>query len=239
MESILPEPMQLDDDLDAILRAISDLRISAPKRKSAKKSRSDQCLRYRQNPLIRRCAQRQQFKQQMDDLKASRLKQKTFISLLCKTLQGKNPLNTFYTNCNKAIADWRKLLTETEVPCNASSTSPYITRAFKVIDTVICGSQTSYLLRRLAYVHLMRLFSTLEDIIKIERESGLVIRGRYYRDASVALDIYMSAQDDVSDQDCLRYKLKERKRTGRSWRDLSKPLPAFVLMYSDATERIV
>jgi hypothetical protein len=50
MESILPEPMQLDDDLDATLQAFSDLRINAPKRKSAKKTRSDQCLRYRQNP---------------------------------------------------------------------------------------------------------------------------------------------------------------------------------------------
>ncbi|KAK7582818.1 hypothetical protein V3481_012116 [Fusarium oxysporum f. sp. vasinfectum] len=85
----------------------------------------------------------------------------------------------------------------------------------------------------------MRLFSVLENIIKLERESGQVIRGRYYRDSSVALDIYMSAQDDASDLYCLRRRLKERKRAGRSWRDLSKPSPLLVLMYSDAAERIV
>ncbi|KAH7205285.1 hypothetical protein BKA60DRAFT_579208 [Fusarium oxysporum] len=74
----------------------------------------------------------------------------------------------------------------------------------------------------------MRLFSALEDIIKLERESGQVIRGRYYRDSNDASDLY-----------CLRRRLKERKRAGRSWRDLSKPSPLLVLMYSDAAERIV
>jgi hypothetical protein len=161
------------------------------------------------------------------------------ISLLCNTLQGQNPLNLFYQNYHAVITDWNTLLAETSFPSNIPSSSPYIIRAFKIIDSLISAEQTSYLLRRLAYVQLMRLFSALEDIIKVERESGQVIRGRYYRDSSVALDIYMSAQDDASDLYCLRRKLKERKRAGRSWRDLSKPSPLLVLMYSDAAERIV
>lgn len=148
-------------------------------------------------------------------------------------------MDSFYKNYHAVIADWNMLLAETSFPSNISSSNPCIIRAFKIIDGLICGEQTSYLLRRLAYVQLMRLFSALEDIIKLERESGQVIRARCYRDSSVALDIYMSAQEDASNPCYIRHKLKERKRAGRSWRDLSKPSPLFVLMYSDAAERIV
>lgn len=242
MEPLIPEPMQLDDDFGGTLEAFRCLTINSRKWKSPtslKKSYCNQFLTYRRSPLFGRYSQQRQFKRQVDSLEASRSRQKALVSLLCDTLQGQNPLNAFYTNYHAVIADWRKLLVETEIPCNASSSSPHVIRALKVIDSVICGRQTSNLLRRLAHVRLMQLFSNLEDTIKLERESGLVIRGRYYRDASVALDIYMSAQEDPFDPDCLRRKLKERKRAGRSWQDLSKPSPLFVLMYSDATERIV
>jgi hypothetical protein len=54
----------------------------------------------------------------------------------------------------------------------------------------------------------------------------------------VLLLIYMSSEDDASNLCCLRRKLEERKRACRSWRDLSKPLPLLVVMFSDAAERI-
>lgn len=173
------------------------------------------------------------------DVEALRAKQKSHIIRLYHKLLGTDPLHSFAKNCEKVMADWNSLKSETALLNIASSSDPRIIQAFKVVDNVICGRQGSTLLRRLAYVQLMRLFTFLEDIIGFERETGRVMRGRYYRDASVALDIYMSAQEDTSNPDDLRRELRERKRAGRSWKDLSKPSPLLVLMYSEAAESVM
>ncbi|KAG5803331.1 hypothetical protein H9Q74_012316 [Fusarium xylarioides] len=243
METLTPaEPMQLDSDVNETLEAFRDLSINLQKPRIPRSTKrgnprlSYSLWRSRLTPNGR-CPQ--QIKRQIKDLEASRIRRQALVTLLCDVLQGRDPLNTFYTNYYAVVTDWNKLLAETKVPSNASSASPEIIRAFKITDGVICGERTSHLLRRLAYVHLMQLFNVLESIIRLERETGQVLRGRYYRDASVALDIYMGAQEDTSNAYFLRRKLKERKRAGRSWRDLSDPSPLFVLMYSDAAERIV
>lgn len=148
-------------------------------------------------------------------------------------------MNNFARNCEKVIADWKSLKSETTLSDVASSSDPRIIYAFKAVDNVICGRRGSILLRRLAYIQLMRLFTFLEGIIAYERKTGGVLRGRYYRDGSVALDIYMSAQEDTSNPRNLRRELRERKRAGRSWNDLSKPSPLLVLMYAEAAESVM
>ncbi|KAL6406016.1 hypothetical protein AUP68_10574 [Ilyonectria robusta] len=77
------------------------------------------------------------------------------------------------------MAEWNSLKSETALPNVTSSSDPRIIHAFKVVDNVICGRQSSALLRRLAYVQLMRLFTFLEDIIGFEREMGQVVRVPY------------------------------------------------------------
>lgn len=154
-------------------------------------------------------------------------------------LIGHEPLDSFAHNCEKTIPDWILLLRKTTLPGSISSSHPGIITAFKGVDTVICGKQGTYLLRRLAYVQLMRLFSSLEAMIKTEREAGRIPRKPGYSNASVALDIYMSAQTSHLHSDNLRRELKERKRTGGSWRDLSEPSPLFTMVYSQASEPIV
>ncbi|PNP58756.1 hypothetical protein FNYG_15034 [Fusarium nygamai] len=139
----------------------------------------------------------------------------------------------------EVITDWDLLKSKTNIQNVSSSSDPRIIRSFKVIDDVLCGGQSSTLLRRLAYVRLMDLFSFLEGLISFERMSGRVIRERYYRDASIAIDIYMSAQEDTADPNGLRRQLRERRRVGKCWKDLSKPSPLLVLMYSEAAERIM
>lgn len=173
------------------------------------------------------------------DAEALRTKQKAHAVWVCHELMGTDPLQSLTKNYENIMADWTSLKNETAIPNNASSSHPRIIHAFKAVDSVICGRQGSTLLRRLAYVQLMRLFAFLQDIIRFERETGRVVRGRYCRDASVALDIYMSAQEGTSNPDDLRRQLKERKRAGRSWKILSKPSPLFVLLYSDAAESIM
>lgn len=234
------DPMQLDDDMKMTNEAFSGLSINEEGLCGSRRLQKLGCWRGRL-PIgvsMHRPPKRIS-KWQAKDLEASRQRQKARATLLCDKLLGGDPLGMLSRNYQATIADWNTLVAETTPPGNVSSSSPRITHAFRAIDSIICGQQGSYLLRRLAYVQLMRLFDLLEDTIRLERETGQVIRGRYYRDSSVALDIYMSAQEDARDQCYLRRQLNERKRTGRSWRDLSKPSPLLVLMYPEAADRIM
>ncbi|RYC77874.1 hypothetical protein BFJ63_vAg19252 [Fusarium oxysporum f. sp. narcissi] len=173
------------------------------------------------------------------EVDAFRKKQKTRVARLSHKLLGAAPLQTFNRNYEEVITDWDLLKSKTNIQNVSSSSDPRIIRSFKVIDDVLCGAQSPTLLRRLAYVRLMDLFSFLEGLISFERKSGRVIRERYYRDASIAIDIYMSAQEDTSDPNGLRRQLRERRRVGKCWKDLSKPSPLLVLMYSEAAEPIM
>ena len=148
-------------------------------------------------------------------------------------------MNLFAKNCENAITDWISLLGKTTLPGDVASSDSRIIAAFKAVDRIICGQEGTYLLRRLAHVQLMRIFTTLESIIRSERETGRVPREPCYRDASVAVDIYMNAQEDRSHPEALRRELKERKRAGRSWSVLAGPSPLFTMIYSEAAEPIV
>lgn len=149
------------------------------------------------------------------------------------------PLQTFNGNHKKVIADWNLLKSKTDMPNLDSSSDPRIIESFQVIDLVLSGKEGSTLLRRLAYVRLMDLFFFVEEVVRKERQSRRVIRERYYRDASIALDIYMSAQEDTSNPDRVRKQLLERKRIGRSWKEVSRKSPLLVLMYSEAAESVL
>jgi hypothetical protein len=161
------------------------------------------------------------------------------VTSLSKRLIGQDPIGTFADNYEKAIPDWIKFLRETSLPNGITSEDPRIVTAFRVVDNVICGQGTA-LLQRLANVQLIRLFSAVKGIIKSERENWRVHREPYYRDASIAMDIYMSAQEPQSNMTELRLKLKYgRKRFSKRWSDLATLSPLFVLVYSSAAEAIV
>ncbi|KAJ2906477.1 hypothetical protein MKZ38_001458 [Zalerion maritima] len=161
------------------------------------------------------------------------------LTSLTYRLLGQDPINCFAENCEKTIADWISLLGKTTLPNNIASSDPSIIAAFRAVDIVICGQQGTHLLRRLAHVQLMRLFISLERIIAHKRASGRLQGARGYRNTCVAMTIYMSARERRSNVKDLEYELKERKRCGRSWTDLARPSPLFVLVYSDLAEPIV
>jgi len=161
------------------------------------------------------------------------------INLLCNRLIGSDAIRNFAENCEKTLPDWVKLLRKITLPTNITSTDPRIIAAFKALDSVICG-QGTIMLRRLANVHLMRLFGSLEAIIKFERNIGHIHREPYYRNDHIAMDIYLSAQESHWNTNDLRCKLRRnRNRFSKRWNDLAIMSPLFVLVYSDAAESIV
>lgn len=161
------------------------------------------------------------------------------VTFLTKKLIGRDPIGTFADNYEKTMPDWMALLRETSLPSGITSEDPRIITAFRVVDSVICGRGTA-LLQRLANVQLNRLFSVVKGIVKSERENWRIHREPYYRDAGIAMDIYMSAQEPQSDVAELRLKLKYgRKRFSKRWSDLATLSPLFLLVYSGAAEAMV
>ncbi len=104
-----------------------------------------------------------------------------------------------------------------------------IITAFKAVDNVICGQGTD-LLQRLANIQLIRLFNSLEGIIKADRDNGRIHREPYYRDANVAMDIYLGAQGTQVDTKELRLKLRQgRKRFSKRWSHLAGAIATLCL----------
>lgn len=159
------------------------------------------------------------------------------VTSICNSLIGYDPINVFATNCETTLPDWIVLLHKTRLPTGITSTDSRIITAFQAVDTVINGHGT-YLLQRLANMQLKRLFDSLETIIKSDRDNGRIHREPSYRNANIAMDIYLSAQAMHSNQS--RTKLKQgRKRFSRRWSQLAASSPLFLLVYSDTAELIM
>ncbi|KAK3377444.1 hypothetical protein B0H63DRAFT_372150, partial [Podospora didyma] len=147
---------------------------------------------------------------------------------------------SFYAeNSQHARACWESLLEQTAISASTSCFDPAIVSSFRMLDHVITSKGSTPFVSRLAYVQLMRHFDTVEETIDSSRRHGLIHRAAGYRNASIALDIYMTAQEGYTDPASRRRQLLERKRAGRRWKQLAGPSYLFLLVYSDAAERIV
>lgn len=160
------------------------------------------------------------------------------LTYLTHRLAGHDPIRTFTDNCKKTMPDWIALLRKTTLPSTIASSDPLITAAFKTVDSIFLRQESPYLLRRLAYFQLMRLFEYLEAIIGSERKKRVHCASGY-GNTSIAIDIYIGAQEWPR-QPNLRSKIVEyRRRIGKRIIAMAKPSPFFLLIYSDATEAVL
>lgn len=106
------------------------------------------------------------------------------------------------------------------------------------MDSIICGYQGTSLLRRLAYVQLMRLFKSVEAVVKSERQKGLH-QFVGYGNTSVAIDIYISAQESSPGPKSRSEIVEQRGRIGNRAVAMSGPSPLFLLIYSHTAESIL
>lgn len=142
------------------------------------------------------------------------------VTSLAYKLVGDNPVDLFIKNCTKTLTEWMPLLCITTLPVGITSSDSRIITAFRAIDNIICGQETN-LLQRLAYIQLAKLFISVEAIIKSDRDKGLICRAPFYRNASIAMEIYTAAQkgDYMTTHSSNISKggiLRERKRSGRT-----------------------
>ncbi|KAK1980496.1 hypothetical protein LZ30DRAFT_534958, partial [Colletotrichum cereale] len=156
----------------------------------------------------------------------------------CTRLVRQDAISHFIHNFESGLRCWVVLLIETTPRHHIPSTDGGFVAAFRTLDRVITTENSTGLLSRLAYVQLTHVLELLEARVAEERRKGHLHRRRDYPNASVVLDIYMSAQDrGVSP--ISRHTLIERRRTARRWSELAGPWPLLLLIYSEDADEVV
>jgi hypothetical protein len=162
----------------------------------------------------------------------------TRIESLSRRIVRRDAIECFANNCEKIWEDWTSLLWKTTLPPNVASSDTRVIAAFRAVDSVISGKQSTCVLRWLAYVRLIALFDSLTPVVRAERENGEAHRERGDRDISAVIDIFENAQRP-SDRRGLRQVILEHRRTGKRVKSLAGPSPLFLLIYSDETETVM
>ncbi len=157
---------------------------------------------------------------------------------LSQSLLGWDPVNEFARNCERTVADWAFLLGKIRAPPDGISTDPGFIAAFRALDDAISGKQTTYLLRRLVFVEMIRLSDGLQRIVRSERDRGLS-RSSGLGDASVVINIHKAALASSLTTEQVQRMVRERRRTGRRWTTLAGPSSLFLLVYPSLAETIV
>ncbi|KAK3934041.1 hypothetical protein QBC46DRAFT_429375 [Diplogelasinospora grovesii] len=139
----------------------------------------------------------------------------------------------FDANMENFLGDWITILEHTNLPSNTASSDPYVITVFRRLDGTIDAGES--IRSRLAHIQLMRVFQSLERIIATERRARQIQRERGKGNATVAMNIYKSAQQpSVS-----RHDPKKRKQIARWWTTFAGPSPLLVIIYSEVAEKIV
>ena len=140
--------------------------------------------------------------------------------------------------CRIGLTSWVFLARQTTVPKNIRSSDAQVLVAFQTIGSFIL-SESDKMLRRPAYVQLVSLLDSLVDNIATDRTRGFVHRAAGYKNTTIALDIYMSAQQRLTNAASLRRELLERKRNGQRWLQLAGPSPFTLILYSDVADQVM
>ena len=99
-------------------------------------------------------------------------KSESHIAVLPGKLMTPDSLELFVHNCKTILTDWVTLLFKTTPPDGLKSADIRFVQAFRNLDNAIARRRGNYLLSRLAYVQLMRLSDSLEQIVRSERAQG-------------------------------------------------------------------
>ncbi|KAK4150024.1 hypothetical protein C8A00DRAFT_18380 [Chaetomidium leptoderma] len=141
-------------------------------------------------------------------------------------------ITVFANHFERAVDSWVSILVQTPIPDNIGSSDPCIINAFKFLDIARTGGDR--ILSRLAYIRLADVFESLKQIVASDRRNEQLPAQRSgYRNASVAIDIYIEAQEQAGTS---RDEVKQRNRVARRWRTLAGPSPIFIIIYSEAAE---
>lgn len=155
--------------------------------------------------------------------------------IVAHSLCGADAKLHFAQNIFDIYKFWLQLVHSTTLSRNMTSLDAGVLSAFQAIDAVIEGGANR--LARLAYARLPPVMSALHSIISVDRKQGRIHSTVGYRNASVALDIYVSAQR--KNTDATRRKLVKRSRLATRWAHLGGSYPLLMVSHPEVVDQIV
>jgi hypothetical protein len=111
--------------------------------------------------------------------------------------------------------------------------------AFDEVHRLAKGGPGRRLSLRFSYIQLKCAIDALNETATKARLRGLVQRKRGYSNASLAIDIYLSAKRNDIDETLSRNDLSEYRRVSMRWSQLVRASPLQLSVYSDLAETIM
>jgi len=139
----------------------------------------------------------------------------------------------FVENCEIIHKGWAMLLDKTTLPDNTTCTDSRVADAIRTLDDFIkCPASNVDL--RIAYVQLARMMTSLKEKVRMDRQQGLVVGKRSQRDATIAINLYLSATGRTD-----REEVRELTRLSNRWAALPGRYPLLLTTFTDVAERIM
>jgi hypothetical protein len=110
---------------------------------------------------------------------------------------------------------------------------------FRQIDSYIDEKHTAPNLQRIGYIGLAILMEDLKQAISVNRRRGNIESKPGHRNASLALDLYLAAQDSKANTALAKKQLNRRLEVSRRWLALSIRCPLLAVVYSEKAEKVM
>ncbi|KAH8772360.1 hypothetical protein BGZ57DRAFT_419290 [Hyaloscypha finlandica] len=162
------------------------------------------------------------------------------ITSIAQNLIKYNATTFLIDNYQSICKNWTSLLERTPpVGMGSSATTSILAAQLDVVRSIIMNRETPPLMLRLAYVKFVRVMEDLEDAAAAERLAGREPRERGRRDASIAIDYYLTFKGVASDNAFSRTQVSRCMDIGRRWYSLEGLSPLLLCAYSDVADEIV
>jgi hypothetical protein len=122
---------------------------------------------------------------------------------------------------------------------NGLETDEHVITAFQFLDSSLKESCSANPLTRLAHVALVQKLDEVKELVEVNRLRGRVRPRSGYRNASIAMDLYLAAQRDVVDRSQARKQLHRRLRHSKRWTAIAGPCVFLVMIYGEEAEKIM
>ena len=159
------------------------------------------------------------------------------VPVVAGLLISKDPISYFRDNCRLIYEGWMSFSAKPLADNNNVKQS--LIAALDIVQGLLKGSRIRRLLLRFAYMHLARTIVNYKTVAATDRTRGSTYRSVGKRDATIAIDMYLKAKQDVSGETLKRSTLLGYCRAGRRWADLAGSSPLLVFVLPQMAETIV
>ncbi|PVH68627.1 hypothetical protein DL98DRAFT_578738 [Cadophora sp. DSE1049] len=159
------------------------------------------------------------------------------VEVVAGLLISKDSISFFLDNCRLIYEGWLSFSAQPLAYRNNVEQS--LIAGLDIVQGLVKGNHIRRLLLRFAYMNLARTIVDCKTVAATDRSQGNTYRSVGRRDATVAIDMYLKAKQDVSGETLKRSTLLGYCRAGRRWADLAGSSPLLVFILPQMAETMV